>query len=46
MRECKRDLGGKYCQDSGEDVVLDVIFKTTTCEARECPGNIYPLIMT
>ena len=37
-KECRRELGGKYCPD--DDVGEDVMFRTTDCETRACPGKI------
>ena len=37
-RTCDRVLGGQYCP--GDDVGEDVMFRTTTCETRACPGEI------
>ena len=37
-KECRRELGGQYCPD--DDDGEDVMFRTTTCETKACPGKI------
>ena len=38
-KKCDRSLGGTYCSDeNGEVVKEDILHKTISCEANECPG--------
>ena len=39
-RICSRSLGGKHCRDqTGEEVLHDVMMRTAPCQDVDCPGK-------